>query len=534
MKSRRTIVCAGVAAWLATVLSTLPLFAQVHRAMVSGRVVAPVAGESDPAPLPPGMSPVQPATFIEPSMPAQLAQFVSPAVPMTTGYVPRHLRMAQAQTPVIMQPTPAGMQPGVTMIQPGETIVAPGTEMMDGGMVMQPGEQIVGNFQGDMMYPGMAGCDDCGVPCDCDGVMCDTNCAAPDRRFVFIPVPVLSLERFSAFGGVHAYTGPANLVGPFGAGSSFGFHYGLAWGAPLIFFPESGFGMQLGAQSTHSDFSHPDYTRNQFFATGGIFRRVEWGFQGGIVVDYMHDSWYTDDTALNLLGMRGELSFKGQYGNEIGFWFSAGTNDPSELGQYSFVQTDLYAFFFRRRLDCLGGADGRIFAGWTGEKDGLIGAEVQTAINNGWALDVSFTYLIPDQEYDDQISGNRTSRGTSESTWCGIPWCTAGSARAGRFSPLFRVADNGTFMLDLVPVNVLRRRQRPLASPNLNSSATWQSPPDALPRRPLIGCPRHPRFLTEHIFRRPFKPPPSSATALRHFPQTTTTAILVSVLPCGR
>src|SRR5262245_55353592 len=173
---------------------------------------------------------------------------------------------------------------------------------------------------------------------------------------LFVPLP--SFSCFEVFGGVQGFTGPANR----GGSGSFGFHEGFNWGVPLAGFVSG----QLGVNWTQSNFSGSFFTpdsRNQIFFTTGLFRRVDWGFQGGLVFDFLHDEW---DYSADLAQIRGELSWLWCGCNEIGFLFAVGVNDSDNLvvrqpvfgdsdATTRFVNTnatiqvnDMYALFFRR------------------------------------------------------------------------------------------------------------------------------------------------------------------------------------------
>ncbi len=285
----------------------------------------------------------------------------------------------------------------------------------------------------------------------CGGRGCNTcapNCC-------LIPCPRLNFDNFEFFAGTQGFTGPATR----GQGGSFGFHEGLNW-ANCMRLPchQEGFlSAQLGFQATQSSLSGSDITdeqRRQFFITGGFFRRADWGLQGGLVFDHMHDEWYYD--AIDLSQVRGEISWVFPQCHELGFWFAQGISNTTSISQIQtspavtttltegWHPTDLYAFFYRRRFDDCN-STGRVFGGFTGEKDGLIGADFNLPLTERWALRSEFTYLIPTE--------NRSNFGNSEESWnVGLtlvwyPGCR--TARNHDYNrPLFNVANNGTFMVD--------------------------------------------------------------------------------------
>jgi hypothetical protein len=163
----------------------------------------------------------------------------------------------------------------------------------------------------------------------------------------------------------------------------------------------------------------------------------------------MHDDWYYN---LDVIQIRGELSWKYPDGREIGFWFtraSDGSTSTSMIGKTnpvgqveSWDLTHLYAFYFRTQLEA--GGESRVFGGFTGDQDGLIGAEIRLPINGRWALDAGFSYLIPEE--------SSMTTGHVEEGWnVGIglvffPGCNT-PLTIDYNRPLFNVADNGTMFL---------------------------------------------------------------------------------------
>jgi hypothetical protein len=279
---------------------------------------------------------------------------------------------------------------------------------------------------------------DCGF---CNGIklgICADGC--------LIPCPQMQWEKFQFFTGAAGFTSPANR----GGHASFGFTEGFNWGTGFPAHPKlSG---QIGYRAIQSSFSGTEFTdidRKQSFITAGIFRRADWGLQGGVVMDYMHDDWYYD---LDVIQLRGEISWKYPDGHEIGFWFaraSDGSTSTSKLGKPNPVGqvetwdlTNLHAFYYRTQHEA--GGESRIFGGFTGDQDGLVGGDIRLPINGRWALDAGFTYLIPEE--------SSMTTGHIEEGWnVGIglvffPGCnTPYTLDYNR--PLFNVADNGTMFL---------------------------------------------------------------------------------------
>ena len=259
--------------------------------------------------------------------------------------------------------------------------------------------------------------------------------------------PRISFENLEVFGGVQGFTGPKNR----GQTGSFGFDVGFNWGTEV---PCSNgtLGMQFGLRSAHSNFSGTQFTaddRNQLFLTGGLFRRVDWGLQGGLVVDYLSENWYSDT---DLVQLRGELGWVYPHGHELGFWFTAHSQSDTALSTFSgstaassetWEATDLYAFYYRKRV-C--NAAGRFFAGFTNDADGLIGADLRLPLSDSWAIESGFAYLVPEQAQTGLPGG-----GHEQESWnlgINLVWYRGCLDECDYFRPLFNVADNGSFMVD--------------------------------------------------------------------------------------
>jgi len=305
---------------------------------------------------------------------------------------------------------------------------------------------------------------DCGYEVGCGvGVVDDCSCDAccpPEVDAIPFCLPLLRVNwcRFDFFAGVQGYKGPLNFadVGDNtrdGSGS-FGFYEGFNEGRSLRRWWGWDMAMQWGVRATQSNISgasFTDETRNQVFVTGGLFRRVDYGLQYGLVVDYLNDDWYFQG---DLVQLRGELSWRGEGCHVCGFQFMAGTNDDSSTttvrddngvafnSSVDFEATDQYRFFYRRLLQHSGQWDA--FAGWTDNDDGLLGTSLNLPLRRKLVLSTGATYLIPNE--------GSNSGGHEEEGWnlsLGLIWRPGGPQGCGRYCrPMFDVADNGTFLVD--------------------------------------------------------------------------------------
>lgn len=337
-----------------------------------------------------------------------------------------------------------------------------GTPVIQGG----PHNTVYEGVMEEMPMKGGAPCADgsCGMgDCGVDACGCgDANCG----NYGFIPCPRFSLKNMQFMFGAHGFLSPrdmntARLPGGFRHDNqSFGFHGGVNWGFYLPCTSKS-FALQLGTLITKSNYDGSAVTtnkRDQVFLTGGIFRRVDWGLQGGLVVDYLNDRWYADH---QLIQLRGEISWVFPNSFEFGFNFAGSTRLDTSVATYNAAPgivlnetreaLDNYRFFCRQRFQR--GGEGRIFAGWTEDADGLLGADMILPINCNWAVQGGFTYVIPQ---NDAIQNPPLNYDYDNELWninVSIVWFPGGFDNLmHRYNrPLFNVADNGSLLQKIVP-----------------------------------------------------------------------------------
>jgi hypothetical protein len=352
-----------------------------------------------------------------------------------TNYLPGHQRATSSAATVAHDSPVLGEMHSTAMVDEGLAPIPMQGEAMLGGPV-GPGDYYGGGGCADGACGGDAcscGVDGCG---GCYGGLWGILCNI-DRRKEF-------------YSGVSAFSSPVNRGGT----GSFGFEGGLNVGSPL-FGGWRGLGWQAGAGGTLSSFNGAEFTedtRNQLFLTAGIFRRVDWGLQWGFVVDYLHEDWYA---TAELSQVRGEVAWVVPEGLEYGFMFAAGEEDPEvvtgllqngtaipEEFTESWRVNDLYAFYFRRTF--CNNAQGRLFAGWSGDSDGLLGADVSIPLDDNWALRSGFTYLIPEEGPLDGGNEEEAWNVSLQLVW--YPHC--GAMTKDYYRPLFNVANNGSMIID--------------------------------------------------------------------------------------
>ncbi|MDG2383621.1 MAG: hypothetical protein P8N76_18255 [Pirellulaceae bacterium] len=262
-------------------------------------------------------------------------------------------------------------------------------------------------------------------------------------------LPGLWVDHLSVFGGVHAAKNEGNL----GRDASFGFHYGLNFGtaAKNIILPPS-VGWQIGFQGANSNLNGSSFStdeRSQAFVTFGLFRRGDYGLQGGIVMDYMRDEWYYD---ASLAQARGELSMAITPAKSLGFRFATSVTQDTVLAEtfggselITWGTKDQYKFFYRTRLMAGGRGEAQVFAGFTGDSEGLIGGISRLPLHNGWALETDYTYVIPSESKQHGANEHEAWNVQINLVW--YPGSLACGSCFRYHRPMFDVANNGSMIV---------------------------------------------------------------------------------------
>lgn len=285
------------------------------------------------------------------------------------------------------------------------------------------------------------GCATCGVaaPCHCR-----------PTGFLF------DWTRADLWFGTSGFTGQGNFLTT-GSGTdgqvegNFGFQEGFNFGSCMPSLLGGQVGAQLGMRFTHTQLDGTaagEDNRTQTFITTGLFRRVDYGLQGGLVVDYLHDDWvYQTD----LLQLRGELSFLFSTCHDFGFRFSDSqqTDHTTAIisGRANPVDVELsalnnYRFFYRYRFG--EGARGlaELQAGFTEDSGGVLGLDLKTPLQNQLGLHVAAIYLLPPDDVSSAFTHEGWNLGMAL-VW--TPGRIFGTQR-DYYRPLFDVADNGSLL----------------------------------------------------------------------------------------
>ena len=265
----------------------------------------------------------------------------------------------------------------------------------------------------------------------------------------YAPYPSFQIVSFADMEytvGVQGFTGVPNL----GESGSFGFNEGINWGFPMPVLPMLGLSGQIGVRFAQSNFHGANMTtenRNQTFFTTGISRRVDYGFQMGVVFDYLSDDWYYEGSFAQV---RSEFGWVGEFGNEIGFRYISGVQDSSDevadglrsigfTGIMDFDPINTYRFYYRQQWDQVRGGHAELMGGFTENGDGMLGGEFLIPIAERWALTSDVTALFP------------SSSSPIDESWnigMNLTWYPKGLTTWSQLyhRPLFDTADNGTFM----------------------------------------------------------------------------------------
>jgi hypothetical protein len=376
------------------------------------------------------------------------AQMLSPGRKTTSVA----LRQAQSQfggAEVIGpgRPTPA---PGSRMLVSPEGTEGPVMEgsIVDEGMIE---DGTVVDEDGQIIYEGDdggadGGCADCSSTNYCqwgpyygdDGgphptVPCDGLC-----------IPRHIIDETSIFIGTQGFTNPVDL----GRNGNFGYHEGVNFAGQfgkLLGLGALGLGYQVGATFLQSDLNGDTVLgpeakeRDQQFFTAGLFRRAHdgYGLQGGFVYDYMHDNFYAKYSVAQI---RTELSYLTLFGHEFGYWGAYHIHDGHGVvggNSVGFQTIDMYNGFYRYNFR--NGTQGRLWAGGTGSKQGILGADFRLPLTNRWDLWGWYNYLIP---------GHNSTVGPSQQAWnmtINLVWYPGRRACGVHHTPfraLFAPADN--------------------------------------------------------------------------------------------
>lgn len=294
-------------------------------------------------------------------------------------------------------------------------------------------------------YEDNGGCVACGSMGDCDCMMSR---------------PMVDWSRAECFAGVASFASAGNFLttGTNAAGQvegSAGLQEGFNLGSCS---PISCFGRlsaQVGLRAIQSNLDGSASTldaRNQLFATAGFFRRVDYGLQGGLVVDVLHDDW---NFTANLVQLRGEMSFMLSPCHDAGIRVTSSQRTEDIVARVTGVAApvtlklaglDTYRFFYRFRFGGDNAGTAELNAGFSENRDAIVGIGLSTPLHGSVGLQVGSTILIPSAELAPKYAYENWNIGAA------LVWTPGRGFGLGRdyHRPLFDVADNGNFLTQRV------------------------------------------------------------------------------------
>ncbi len=395
--------------------------------------------------------PVRVATNTQQRVPRQMipGQAVAPAARTASqNYQPMHTRTAQLLTE--------------------ESIVGGGSPIMGETVLSQPmtsseivmGQSIVnGPISSEMVYENevvTSGCDSCG---DSGSYFQDDCCGrggCPDGTPCWTGPLGKALRNGSYFFGASAFRHPA-YTSPVGNDlehdCNFGAYAGFNLGIPLCRLFCGRISGQFGMRSVQTNFGGNEVTdasRDQTFVTAGLYRRVDYGLQAGLVVDILAEEYFTSSSIAQL---RGEVSWAYPSGAAVGFRFTSSQQSDTSEGVFNGTRftdfattTDENYRFFLRKVLTNGGWE-ELFLGWTSAEHFAVGADFDIPVAQFMALEAGVAYYFSDLEAPNSNLGS-TRIDDAFNLYVGFAFRPQGLSYYRSYDrPLLPVADNGTMLI---------------------------------------------------------------------------------------
>jgi len=311
------------------------------------------------------------------------------------------------------------------------------------------------------------GCSDCSSGYDCEiGSVVEGGCCG---RGGCPPGPCWlgnigkALRTGEYFGGATAFQSPLftepgqNLPineNNLASDSSFGFYGGFNLGIPLCRLSCGYLSGQFGIRSVNTNFNGNEFTheeRRQTFVTAGLYRRVDYGLQFGVVADVLHEEWFTESDVVQI---RSDIGWVYQGGHTAGFRYATGVQDDFTQGAFNgneffdFFQTtdDNYRFYYRHMAPWGGWGEG--YVGWGEASQTIIGFDIDLPVTDRVSFQSGFTAYLND---DIAPATGNFQGGNLNEAWnlfVGISFKPQGRGWYRSYDrPLFSVADNGTMLV---------------------------------------------------------------------------------------
>ena len=212
---------------------------------------------------------------------------------------------------------------------------------------------------------------------------------------------------------------------------------------------------QLGIRSVQTNFNGNQFStenRDQLFITTGFFRRVDYGLQGGVVADILHEEWFTEN---DLVQIRGELGWVNGAGRTLGVRFATNTQDDITSGTFNgndfsnlITSTeDTFRVFLRQERANAG--YGEIFVGTSELDQTIVGLDFDVAVTEFVGVQAGFNYYLSDEGLPagtTNFAGGNSAE--SFNVFVGFVLRPRGRSYYNWYNrPLFSVADNGSLLI---------------------------------------------------------------------------------------
>ena len=240
--------------------------------------------------------------------------------------------------------------------------------------------------------------------------------------------------------------------------SSFGFYGGANFGIPLCRLTCGVLSGQAGVRSVQTNFSGNEFTsesRDQLFVTAGVYRRVDYGIQFGIVGDFLQDEFFGDASVAQL---RVDLGWVFAGGNTFGFRYAGSQEEDFVNGRFNNQEftgqraetLDQYRFYYRK--SGIAGGYAEFFAGYAEDDQTILGMDFDMPVSENIAIESNFTYFLNDDSVDSIFGSDTNFLGANANeAWnlsVGFVFRPQGRSYYQNYDrPLFDVADNGTMLL---------------------------------------------------------------------------------------
>ncbi len=218
--------------------------------------------------------------------------------------------------------------------------------------------------------------------------------------------------------------------------------FGVNWASPLVS-DYVGIGVQAGGSGSVTE------DQEQVFVTAGVFYRGDMqlgsAWNVGAVADFLHDGFYD----VQVVQVRGKVSYTVDFRNELGVWGSGGVSDDDVNAALRAETVNQVNIFWRHLWNV--GLDSEVWVGW---RDGQSDADESNS-QSGAAIGARFVYPITDG-WALAIGGHNAFDSDTWNVWAGVQWNPGMRARQrflgqNRHAPLFSVADNTTMTLAIEP-----------------------------------------------------------------------------------